>query len=96
MLTRKFIPLALTFWFLSQLVFAQTSASTKPDTTKPAEQKSEKKKDWDVAATHGPTKETAFTTDEGTWMNLDVSPDGAEVVFDLLGDIYSMPLNGEN
>ncbi|WP_203292652.1 amidohydrolase family protein [Luteirhabdus pelagi] len=35
-----------------------------------------------------------FTTDEGTWMNLDVSPDGKTIVFDMLGDIYSMPISG--
>ncbi|TCC90637.1 amidohydrolase [Pedobacter frigiditerrae] len=27
-------------------------------------------------------------------MNLDVSPDGNEIVFDLLGDIYTMPITG--
>lgn len=94
MLARKFIPPVLTFCFLSQLAFAQMSATVKPDTTKPADKKSEKKKDWDVTAAHGPTKEIAFTTEEGTWMNLDVSPDGTEIVFDLLGDIYSMPITG--
>lgn len=35
-----------------------------------------------------------FTTDEGTWMNLDVSPDGQTIVFDLLGDIYTIPITG--
>src|SRR5215471_9076565 len=35
-----------------------------------------------------------FVTDEGTWMSLDVSPDGNTVVFDLLGDIYTMPTGG--
>ena len=35
-----------------------------------------------------------FTTSEGTWMNLDVSPDGKTIVFDMLGDIYSMPATG--
>ncbi len=32
--------------------------------------------------------------DEGTWISVDVSPEGDEIVFDLLGDIYSMPITG--
>ena len=35
-----------------------------------------------------------FQVDEGTWMSLDVSPDGKTLVFDLLGDIYTLPLAG--
>ena len=35
-----------------------------------------------------PTKVIDFTTDEGTWINLDVSSDGNFIVFDLLGDLY--------
>ena len=35
-----------------------------------------------------------FSTDEGTWMNLDVSPNGQTIVFDMLGDIYTMPITG--
>ncbi|MEQ8678352.1 MAG: amidohydrolase, partial [Cyclobacteriaceae bacterium] len=50
--------------------------------------------DWDVTAPVEPFKETSFTVDEGTWMNLDVSPDGKQIVFDLLGDIYVMPIEG--
>ena len=49
---------------------------------------------WDVTAAHGPTKTVAFTTTEGTWMNLDVSPDGRTIVFDLLGDLYTLPVSG--
>ncbi len=52
------------------------------------------KKKWDVNNPKGPYKEFSFTVDEGTWMNLDVSPDGKQIVFDLLGDIYSMPVEG--
>ncbi len=39
-------------------------------------------------------KTHSFTTNEGTWMNLDVSPDGKEIVFDMLGDIYALPIAG--
>ncbi len=35
-----------------------------------------------------------FTTQEGTWMSLDVSPDGKYIVFDMLGDIYQIPATG--
>ena len=51
-------------------------------------------KKWDVAADLGPTQKVAFDTSEGTWMNVDVSPDGRRIVFDLLGDIYTMPVDG--
>jgi Tol biopolymer transport system component/imidazolonepropionase-like amidohydrolase len=54
----------------------------------------EKKDKWDVEAPLGPSKTVEFTTTEGTWMNLDVSPDGKEIAFDLLGDIYVMPIAG--
>ncbi|MCI0490164.1 MAG: amidohydrolase family protein [Blastocatellia bacterium] len=40
------------------------------------------------------TGKIEFTTDEGTWMSLDVSPDGKTIVFDLLGDIYTLPATG--
>lgn len=58
---------------------------------------SQKKADppkWNVEKPAGPVKSLSFTTDEGTWMNLDVSPDGKQIVFDLLGDIYTMPVGG--
>ena len=51
-------------------------------------------KKWDVAEATGPTTPLTFDTNEGTWMNLDVSPDGTQIVFDLLGDIYLMPIAG--
>jgi Tol biopolymer transport system component len=41
-----------------------------------------------------PSKSLKFTTDEGTWLSLDVSPDGRTIVFELLGDIYTIPIEG--
>ncbi|NUM80739.1 PD40 domain-containing protein, partial [bacterium] len=52
------------------------------------------KKKWDVENPGYELNEINFTTNEGTWMNLDVSPDGKDIVFDMLGDIYIMPITG--
>ena len=49
---------------------------------------------WNVEKSMGPSKSLTFQTNEGTWMNLDLSPNGQEIVFDLLGDIYKMSING--
>ncbi|HVL68761.1 MAG TPA: amidohydrolase family protein [Vicinamibacterales bacterium] len=64
-------------------LFVPTHAQQKPDDKK-----------WDITADFGPASKLTFDTDEGTWMNVDVSPDGKTIVFDLLGDIYLMPLEG--
>ncbi len=58
-----------------------------------AQEKKDDKK-WDVANPPLDLEEKTFTTNEGTWMNLDVSPDGKFIVFDLLGDIYKIPITG--
>jgi tricorn protease-like protein len=39
-------------------------------------------------------RKVPIDTDEGTWMNVDVSPDGSRIAFDMLGDIYVMPITG--
>jgi len=59
-------------------------------------QDKEKEKSWDVSNPEGnwDFKELNISTTEGTWMNLDVSPDGKFIVFDMLGDIYKMDING--
>src|SRR5437773_3025690 len=41
-----------------------------------------------------PARAVEFTTSEGTWISLDVSPDGRTIVFELLGDLYTLPITG--
>lgn len=40
------------------------------------------------------TQSIVFETDEGTFMNVDTSPDGTNLAFDLLGDLYLLPIGG--
>lgn len=49
---------------------------------------------WNVESPPGPVFEQDIDVTEGTWINLDVSPDGKQIVFDLLGDLYLMPIEG--
>ncbi|WP_129791949.1 amidohydrolase family protein [Sphingosinicella sp. CPCC 101087] len=50
---------------------------------------------WDVNNPPGARlRQVPISVDEGTWMNVDVSPDGRTIAFDLLGDIYTMPIGG--
>src|SRR5262249_16803499 len=41
-----------------------------------------------------PDRTIEFTTDEGTWVSLDISPDGKTILFELLGDLYTVPIAG--
>lgn len=53
------------------------------------------KPEWDVTNPRGATiRQIPIRTDEGTWMDVDVSPDGDTIAFALLGDIYTMPITG--
>ncbi len=49
---------------------------------------------WDVTRPRGQTREIDFTTEEGTWMAVDISPDGRWILFDLLGQVYRVPTDG--
>src|SRR3990172_9020742 len=57
-------------------------------------EKEEEKPKWDVEKPSGPSKEVTIETTEGTWLSVDISPDGKQIVFDLLGDLYSIDANG--
>ncbi|WP_371376077.1 amidohydrolase family protein [Thalassotalea aquiviva] len=58
------------------------------------ENATEDKKQWSVNEPMGEFYDVNIKVNEGTWMNVDISPDGNTIVFDLLGDIYTMPITG--
>ena len=41
-----------------------------------------------------PGRTFSYEATQGTWISLDVSPDGSTIVFDLLGDLYTVPIGG--
>lgn len=41
-----------------------------------------------------PARKISFTTKEGTWLSVDVSPDGKHIVFDMMGNLYRIPITG--
>jgi imidazolonepropionase-like amidohydrolase/Tol biopolymer transport system component len=49
---------------------------------------------WDVNAIPGESRDVTIDTRTGSWMSVDVSPDGQSIAFDLLGDIYVLPIDG--
>jgi len=41
-----------------------------------------------------PARNVDFTTSQGTWLSLDVSPDGKTLILELVGDLYTLPFSG--
>ncbi|MCB9645614.1 MAG: PD40 domain-containing protein [Deltaproteobacteria bacterium] len=62
----------------------------------PASGDEKKKPEWKVTEPPGEWgwHDVAIDTAEGSWMSLDVAPDGSAIVFDLLGDLYEVPMTG--
>jgi imidazolonepropionase-like amidohydrolase/Tol biopolymer transport system component len=86
MRTRTFLAI------LMMIVVSSPLAAFAQDEPKDEEKKEDKKKEEELPLKA--TSKVEFVTDEGTWMSLDVSPDGRMIVFDLLGDIYTLPIEG--
>jgi Tol biopolymer transport system component len=77
--------LLLVAFSLALPLSGQEKKDAKPDDAKKAD-----KNDLPL----DPAGKLEFETDEGTWISLDVAPDGKSLVFELLGDLYSLPLSG--
>ncbi len=72
-------------------------AQDKPQDPKPPEKKdpaAEKKKADKNELPLETAKKLEFETDEGTWISLDAMPDGKALIFELLGDLYRLPIEG--
>lgn len=82
----------------SLLIFARTDSSASlisvPQDTAKADTTAAKKKEPERALPLKPERKIEFSTNEGTWLSLDVSPDGRTIVFEMLGDLYTMPIGG--
>ncbi|MEO8383809.1 MAG: amidohydrolase family protein [Betaproteobacteria bacterium] len=77
----------LVFGFLFTLASAVFAADDEAE-AKPA------KKKWDINHPPAEAISVPLDTHTGTWMSVDVSPDGKQIVFDLLGDLYLLPIDG--
>src|SRR5688572_20914892 len=82
-------------WSVATLAFAATIAAGYPAPAQnpaPATPVSQPARPRDLPL--DPARQIAIDTDEGSWLSVDVSPDGRTIAFDLLGDLYTMPIAG--
>ncbi len=84
------------FTFLLSLSLLSITAIAAQDQTPDAKvtEQVTKDKKWSVNAPQGQFTTANIDVNQGTWMNVDISPDGKTLVFDLLGDIYTLPITG--
>ncbi len=71
------------------LLLAAALAANAQEAPKPASTPA-----WNVNTPPGVAKTASIDVKTGTWMSVDVSPDGKTLVFDLLGDLYTLPIGG--
>lgn len=95
MLVRPSVPLSLLIFVC--LGAAAIAANERESEAKPnaaAKKANSTDENWDIESAPGPSSMQSIDVTEGTWMNVDVSPNGKRIIFDLLGDIYAMPIGG--
>lgn len=85
--------LILTSALLTHTAFALTTDNT--DTPEVENITTEKRfADWDVLNPAFPLNEINIKSNELTWASLDVTPNGKQIVFDTLGDIFITSIDG--
>src|SRR5258706_13219197 len=103
MITKRMARCGVAGWFVAvtlmfginagaQLTSDPPSQESSGALEKKDEKKDEKKEEKKLSLKSD--RKIEFTTDEGTWISLDVSPDGKSIAVELLGDIYTLPIAG--
>ena len=77
---------------LSFNIAATPSAAPRSSPDASQNQTQDKKKEEPLPLKPG--RKIEFTTQQGTWLSLDVSPDGQTIIFELVGDLYTVPIGG--
>ena len=101
-LTAWFVVLAMVLGVIFADEMAVNASAKRQDIAEQEKDKKEEKKDDKKDEKKDEKKglplksdrKVEFTTDEGTWLSLDVSPDGKTIAFELVGDIYTLPIEG--
>lgn len=88
----RLVPVVALSASLAGAVFQDPAPPSPAPADAKAAQKPDDRKKPDLPLT--PARTIAFDTDEGTWISLDVTPDGDAVVFELAGDLYRLPIAG--
>lgn len=80
--------------YLSLLMFIFAAAVAQDEKKEPKADSTKKEKDKKLNLPLKVGRRIPIKTNEGSWMSLDVSPDGKTLAFDFLGDIFTMPITG--
>src|SRR6266705_1593495 len=93
-LTAWFVVLAIFLGFIFGTSTPLNAGAIRQDAAEQEKDKKEEKKNEKKGLPLKSSRKIEFTTDEGTWLSLDVSPDGKSIVFELVGDIFTLPVEG--
>ena len=96
------LAVSLSLLFASPFVYSEQKEAAKKvekvakyvSKDKQGKDKDKEEDKWDVNNPPGEEQTIQIKTNTSTWSNVDVSPDGQTVIFDMLGDIYSIPMKG--
>src|SRR5437667_4945907 len=93
-----FVVLAIFLGFIFGAATPLNAGAKRPDAAEQEQDKKDEKKEEKKEEKKGlplkSSRKIEFTTDEGTWLSLDVSPDGKSIAFELVGDIFTLPIAG--